>query len=133
MKTLTKKWQIFIYSMAGLGMNMLNLIIGTYLLDAVMIEGFKENIENWTYFGETIVLTDHSIWAICVFLASVFNGIIDIPFSAWGEKIRTKFGKRRPVILFGMILTILFFVLFLNPFFAESNILNLGCIFLCPL
>ena len=44
MKLLTKKWQIFLYAMSGLGVNMLNLIVGSYLTDALMVEGFKANV-----------------------------------------------------------------------------------------
>ena len=51
MKKLKGKKQILLYAISGLGVNMLNLIVGTYLCDALMVEGFSANVENWTYFN----------------------------------------------------------------------------------
>ena len=48
MKKLTSKKQILLYAISGMGVNMLNLIVGTYLCDALMVEGFGKNVENWT-------------------------------------------------------------------------------------
>ena len=122
MGKITTKWKLLLYALSGLGVNMLNLIVTSYLCDALMVEGFKTNIENWTYFNKTIVVA--GVWSVCILISKILDGIIDIPFSAWGENIKSKFGKRRPVILFGLVLTLLFYVLFLNPLSSEASILN---------
>ena len=101
MKKITSKWKLLLYALSGLGVNMLNLIVTSYLCDALMVEGFKENVENWTYFNKTIVVA--GVWSICILISKVLDGIIDIPFSAWGENIKSKFGKRRPVIVFSIL------------------------------
>lgn len=122
MTKIKSKWKLLLYALSGLGVNMLNIIVTSYLCDALMVEGFKENIENWTYFNKTIVVA--GVWSICILISRVLDGIIDIPFSTWGENIKCKFGKRRPVILFGLVLTMLSYVLFLNPLHSHASILN---------
>ena len=44
MKTLTKKWQLILYGCSGLGVNMLNMIVGTYLCSALLTGGFDKDI-----------------------------------------------------------------------------------------
>ena len=109
--------------MSGLGINMLNLIIGSYLCDALMIEGFQENIENWTYLNKTLVVA--GIWSLMIAIAKILDGIIDIPFAGWTDKLKTKWGKRRPAIVLGMIPMIIAYVLFLFPLQnAEHSVVN---------
>lgn len=122
MKKLKTRKQILLYSMAGLGVNMLNLIVGTYLCDALMVEGFSTNIENWTYANKTLVVA--GVWSVMIFLAKVLDGIIDIPFAGWTDNLKTKWGKRRPAILIGLIPMIICFVLFLFPPQNEATWIN---------
>lgn len=123
MQKITGRMKLFLYGMAGLGVNMLNLIIGSYLCDALMVEGFQENIENWTYFNKTLVVA--GIWSIMIALAKVLDGIIDIPFAGWTDKLKSRWGKRRPAILMGMIPMMIAYVLFLfPPQNVEHSIVN---------
>ena len=123
MQKIKGKAKLFLYGMAGLGVNMLNLIIGSYLCDALMIEGFQENIENWTYLNKTLVVA--AVWSIMIAAAKILDGIIDVPFAGWTDKLKSKWGKRRPAILLGMIPMLIAYVLFLVPLQnAEHSILN---------
>ena len=47
MQKIRGKFKLLLYGMSGLGINMLNLIIGSYLCDALMTEGFVENARNF--------------------------------------------------------------------------------------
>ncbi len=123
MQKITGKKKLFLYGMAGLGINMLNLIIGSYLCDALMVEGFQENIENWTYLNKTLVVA--GIWSVMIAIAKILDGVIDIPFAGWTDKLKSRWGKRRPAILLGMIPMLIAYVLFLTPLKnAEHSILN---------
>lgn len=123
MQKIKGKKKLFLYGMSGLGINMLNLIIGSYLCDALMIEGFQENIENWTYLNKTLVVA--GIWSLMIAIAKILDGIIDIPFAGWTDKLKTKWGKRRPAIVLGMIPMIIAYVLFLFPLQnAEHSVVN---------
>ena len=123
MQKIRGKKKLFLYGMAGLGVNMLNLIIGSYLCDALMIEGFQENIEHWTYLNKTLVVA--AIWSLMIAIAKIVDGIIDIPLAGWTDKLKSRWGKRRPAILLGMIPMMIAYALFLFPLQnAENSILN---------
>jgi len=78
MKTLDKKWKIILYGCSGLGLNMINIIIGTHLCNAIIADGFDSNVEFWTYSEKTLVVV--GIWAVLSVIVKAFDGLIDIPF-----------------------------------------------------
>ena len=122
MKKLTKK-QLTWYGIAGLGPNMLNLMVGAYLCDALMTEGFGENIEHWTYLNKTLIVI--VVWSIFVTIAKIIDGVIDIPLGAFTDNLKSKWGKRRPSMLGGIIVMLLAYLMFLIvPVNAENNIGN---------
>ena len=117
------KFKLLLYGMSGLGINMLNLIIGSYLCDALMIEGFVENASNWTYMDKTLIVA--GLWSVMIAIGKVLDGLIDIPFAGWTDKLKSKWGRRRPAILAGLIPTVITYVLFLIPLQKEEHsILN---------
>ncbi len=123
MRTLTKKWQIILYGCAGIGVNMLNIIVGSYLCSALLPGGFAEkDIGFWTYSDRNLVIA--GIWATLILIAKVFDGLIDIPLSSFTDKLRTRWGRRRPAIVIGFIPMIVAYLLFLVPLNNSDTILN---------
>lgn len=122
MKLLNKKWQIILYGCAGLGLNMLNMIVGSYLCSALLAGGFEEHKESWTYLSKDLVVA--GIWSVLVFAVKAFDGIIDIPLSSLTDNLRTRWGRRRPAILIGYIPLLIAYVLFLFPLETEAGIAN---------
>lgn len=110
MQKLTKK-QLTWYGIAGIGPNMLNLMVGSYLCDALMTQGFEENIENWTYLNKTLVSV--VIWSILVTIAKVIDGVVDVPLGSWTDRLKTKWGKRRPSLLIGIVFMLISYGMFL--------------------
>ena len=120
MRTFHKKRSLFLYGMGGMGVNMLNLIIGARLCDALMIEGFGEtDIGFWTYTDKTLVVA--VVWSIMATIAKVIDAVIDIPLATLSDRLGTKWGKRRPALLMGLIPMILAYIAFLNPLSWEAN------------
>lgn len=122
MRILDKKWQIILYGCAGLGLNMLNMIVGSYLCSALLVGGFDAHVESWTYLNKDLVVA--GIWGTLIFLVKVFDGIIDIPLSSFTDNLRTRWGRRRPAILIGYIPLLIAYVLFLFPLQSEAGIVN---------
>ena len=123
MKIIKGKGKLFLYAIAGLGVNMLNLIIGSYLCDALMIEGFEVHVESWTYLNKTLVVA--GIWSIMIAIAKILDGFIDIPLAGWTDKLKSRWGKRRPAILIGFVPMLIAYGLFLVvPQNAEHSLLN---------
>ncbi|MBE7056546.1 MAG: MFS transporter [Ruminococcaceae bacterium] len=122
MRKLDKKWKIVLYGCSGLGLNMLNIIIGTHLCNGLLAEGFSENSEFWTYSNRTLVVV--GIWSVMSLLVKILDGLIDIPLSSFTDNLRTRWGRRRPSILLGYIPLLISYVLFLFPLESEATILN---------
>ncbi len=122
MKILDKRWKIILYGCSGLGVNMLNMIVGSYLCSALIADGFDKNVENWTYFNRNLVII--GVWMALSFAVKVLDGFIDIPFSSFTDNLRTKWGRRRPAILIGYIPMLLSYCLFLVPLNKEASLLN---------
>lgn len=122
MKKITNRKHLIIYGASGLGVNMLNIIVGSYLCSALMTGGFDSHVENWTYLNKTLVVA--GLWAVLRFIAKAFDGVIDLPLAAFADKIHNKFGRRKTAILIGLIPTVVSYCLFLVPLNPFESILN---------
>ena len=111
MRKLTKKRQMFFYAIGGMGVNMLNLMVGSYLCSAIIASGFKEDaIANQTFLGIDLVIP--ALWAIFGVVAKIIDGIIDVPMASFTDNLKTRFGRRRPALIIGLVPMILAYVLF---------------------
>ncbi|MBE6595374.1 MAG: hypothetical protein E7644_06200 [Ruminococcaceae bacterium] len=122
MKKITGKRKLFLYGCSGLGVNMLNIIVGSYLCSALMTGGFVEHVESWTYLNKTLVVA--GLWAVLRFIAKAFDGIIDLPLAAFADRLHTRFGRRKTALLVGLIPTVILYCLFLVPLEAGESYLN---------
>ena len=123
MRVLTKKWQIILYGCAGIGVNMLNMIVGSYLCSALLTGGFaQEDIGFWTYTDKNLVVA--GIWATLILIAKAVDGIIDIPLASFTDNLKTRWGRRRPAILIGYVPMIIAYLLFLVPIDKGPTVLN---------
>ena len=113
MQKLDKRWKIILYGCSGLGVNMLNMIVGSYLCSALLIGGFDKHVENWTYLNRDLVVA--GLWATLILVVKVLDGFIDIPLSNFTDNLRTRWGRRRPAIVMGFIPMIIGYLLFLVP------------------
>ena len=117
MKKLTKKSQQRLYAVGGMGVNTLNLMMGSYLCSALLVGGFGEKaIPYQTFAQKDLVIA--SVWATFVLIAKIVDGVIDIPMASFTDRLRTRWGRRRPSLVIGMVPMILAYVLFLvvpNP------------------
>ncbi len=111
MRKLTRKWQMFLYAIGGMGVNMLNLMVGSYLCSAILSTGFgAEAVANQTFLGRDLVIA--GLWAVFGVIAKIVDGVIDIPMASFTDNLKTKFGRRRPALVIGLVPMILAYVLF---------------------
>ncbi len=123
MRKLTKKRQLILYGCAGLGMNLLNMIVGSYLCSALLTGGFsQEDVGYWTYTDKNLVIA--GLWATLILVAKVVDGLIDLPLSSLTDNLRTRWGRRRPALLMGWIPMVVAYLLFLVPLNKEATLLN---------
>lgn len=125
MNKLTKKSSLILYGCAGLGVNMLNMIVGSYLCSALIVgidTWAPEDIGLWTYAHRDLVIP--ALWMVLAAVAKVLDGLIDLPFSHFTDNLRTRFGRRKPALLIGMIPMFVAYLLFLVPIHDSATILN---------
>lgn len=117
MRKLDKRWKMFVYALSGLGINMLSLMMNSYLCSALLVGGFgEEAIPFQTFVGKDLVIP--AVWAVFAMLAKILDGVIDIPMASFTDRLKTRWGRRRPAILIGFVPMILMYLLFLvvpNP------------------
>lgn len=114
-----KRRQLPLYALAGFGPNLLNTIITIYLVDALQIVGFGENAEFWTFANKTIIAV--GLFSILKFASQLVDGIIDVPFAALTDNLKSRWGKRRPVIFCGLIVMLITYLLFCFPVSKAEN------------
>ena len=122
MKKITSKKKLLLYGCSGMGVNMLTLMIGSYLCSALLVGGFDEHIESWTYLNKDLVVA--GLWAVLVFFAKALDGLIDLPLSTLADKMHSKLGRRKTALLIGFIPMIVAYLLFLVPLNTSATILN---------
>ena len=137
MRKLHSKPQLIFYALAGMGMNLLNLMMNSYLCSALLIGGFGESaIPFQTYVGRDLIIA--AVWSVFAFIARIIDGIIDIPMASFTDRLQSRFGRRRPAIVIGLAATIAAYALFLVvPHPAGVSLGNtlwygiLLCLFYC--
>ena len=117
-----KKGKLILYACSGLGVNMLNIIVSSYLCSALLVGGFDKNVERWTYLNKDLVVA--GLWSVLAFIAKIIDGLIDIPFSHFTDNLRTKWGRRKPSLVIGFVPMIVAYLLFLVPLHGHASILN---------
>lgn len=111
MRKLTKKWQMFLYAIGGMGVNMLNLMVNSYLCSAIIASGFHPDVVPFqTFVGRDLVIA--GVWAVFGVIAKIIDGVIDVPMASFTDNLKTKFGRRRPSLIIGLVPMILAYVLF---------------------
>ena len=125
MRKLTKKWQMFLYAIGGMGVNMLNLMVNSYLCSALIASGFNPSVVPFqTFLGRDLVIA--GVWAVFGVIAKIIDGVIDVPMASFTDNLKTRFGRRRPALIIGLVPMILAYVLFtlVTPNPAGATLLN---------
>jgi len=129
MKKITSKPLLILYACSGLGVNMLNLIVGSYLCSALLVGGFEKNVEHWTFLNKDLVIA--GLWAVLVVVAKIIDGLVDLPLSHFTDNLKTKWGRRRPALLLGYVPMVIAYLLFLIPLQSDATLLNTIWFALC--
>ncbi len=125
MRKLTKKWQMFLYAIGGMGVNMLNLMVGSYLCSAIIASGFGPDVVgNQTFWSRDLVIP--AVWAVFGLIAKIIDGVIDVPMASFTDNLKTRFGRRRPALIIGLVPMILAYVLFalVTPYKGGESLGN---------
>jgi glycoside/pentoside/hexuronide:cation symporter, GPH family len=103
-----KRWQEPIYAIGGFGPGFLYQIVLTYLL--LYYRPAMQLLE-----AGAIVLAPAAGYAAGMFIARALDGVIDLPIAAWTDNMKSKWGRRRPLMVLGLIPTAITFILLWYP------------------
>ncbi len=114
MKTI-KKWQEPFYAIGGFGPGFMYQVVLTYLL--YYYRPAQARIE-----AGALVLAPAAAYAAAMLIARILDGVVDIPIAAWTDNLKSRWGRRRPMILIGIIPLIICFVLLWFPPVVGENL-----------
>jgi len=114
MKTI-KKWQEPIYAIGGFGPGFMYQLVLTYLL--YFYRPAQARIE-----AGALVFAPAAGYALGLLVARVLDGVVDIPIAGWTDNMKNRWGRRRPMMLLGIIPAIICFVLLWFPPFTGVNL-----------
>ena len=123
MHSLNKRWKELLFAFNSFGPNLMFVLIGAYLTDAINPIGLTANLDTWSISGYCLVLP--FMFGITWALAKVFDGLVDIPLAHLTDNLRTRWGRRRPMFLIAFIpLSLSFFGVWTPLEFRENSVLN---------
>lgn len=112
MRKLTKRSQMFLYALSGMGINMLNLMMGSYLCSALLVGGFGEAVIPYQTFAQKDLIIP-AVWSVFALVAKILDGVIDIPMASFTDRLKSRWGRRRPSLVIGLVPLIAAYLLFL--------------------
>jgi len=114
-----KKWQEPIYAIGGFGPGFMYQLVLTYLL--YFYRPAQARIE-----AGALVLAPAVGYAIGLLIARIIDGVVDIPIAGWTDNMKSRWGRRRPLMVLGIIPVIICFVLLWYPPITGSTLGNDG-------
>ncbi len=109
-----KKWQEPIYAIGGFGPGFLYQVMLTYSLY------FYRPAQGRLATG-AVLLAPAAGYAIAMLVARILDGVVDIPIATWTDNMRSRWGRRRPLMVLGFIpMMITFALLWYPPLTGES-------------
>ncbi len=103
-----KRWQEPIYALGSFGPGFMYQIVMTYLL--YYYRPAFTQIQ-----AGALVLAPTGAYAIGMLAARILDGFVDIPIATWTDNLKSKWGRRRPLMVLGFIPTVATFVLLWYP------------------
>ena len=122
--SLNKRWKEVIFAAAGLGPNLLMVLMMAYFTDAVIPDGLLADKSFWSYGGVTIVYG--FIFPILWTIGRFFDGIVDVPMAALTDKLKNKKGGRFITILISFVPMVISFILCWIPVFGKGADITVG-------
>jgi len=110
-----KKWQEPIYAIGGFGPGFLYQVMLTYLL--YFYRPAQERVA-----AGAVIFAPAAGYAVGMLVARVLDGVVDIPIATWTDNMRSRLGRRRPLMLIGFVPMVITFILLWYPPLAGRSL-----------
>jgi GPH family glycoside/pentoside/hexuronide:cation symporter len=109
-----KKWQEPIYAIGGFGPGFLYQVSLTYVL--YFYRPAQERVA-----AGAVIFAPAFGFATAMLIARILDGVVDIPIATWTDNMRSRWGRRRPLMALGFIpMLITFALLWYPPITGQS-------------
>ena len=89
-----KKWQEPFYAIGGFGPGFMYQLVITYLL-------YYYRPAQAKVAAGALVLAPAAGFALGMLIARILDGVVDIPIAGWTDNLKSKWGRRRPLMVLG--------------------------------
>ncbi len=103
-----KKWQEPFYGIGGFGPGFMYQLVLTYLL--YYYRPAQANIA-----AGALVFAPAGAYALGMLIARILDGLVDIPIAGWTDNLKCRWGRRRPLMVLGLVPAVIFFILLWFP------------------
>jgi GPH family glycoside/pentoside/hexuronide:cation symporter len=110
-----KRWQEPIYAIGGFGPGFMYQIVMTYLL--YFYRPALSRVE-----AGALILAPAGAYAAGMLVARILDGVVDIPIASWTDNLKSRWGRRRPLMILGFIPTVLSFLLLWYPPISGNSL-----------
>jgi GPH family glycoside/pentoside/hexuronide:cation symporter len=108
-------WQKVLYSAGSIGLNIISLSVSSWLLYFYVPPSDRTDLVAYAPAG---------LVGMMLFIAGVWDGIIDPFLGHWSDSLRSRWGRRRPFLLFGTPVMVLSMILLWTPPVRASSPIN---------
>ena len=110
-----KRWQEPIYALGGFGPGFMYQIVMTYLL--YYYRPALTRVE-----AGALILAPAGAYALGLLVARILDGVVDIPIANWTDNLKSRWGRRRPLMVLGFLPTVISFFLLWYPPLTGSRL-----------
>jgi GPH family glycoside/pentoside/hexuronide:cation symporter len=103
-----EKWQEPIYAIGSLGPGCLYQVMILYLL--YFYRPAQERVA-----AGAVIFAPAAGYAAGMLIARALNGVVEIPIATWTDNMRSRLGRRRPLMLIGFVPLVITFILSWYP------------------
>ncbi|HOH21380.1 MAG TPA: MFS transporter [Anaerolineaceae bacterium] len=107
MKTI-KKWQEPLYGIGGFGPGFMYQVVLTYLL--YFYRPALARVE-----AGALIFAPAAAYALGMFIARALDGLVDLPIASWTDNLKSRWGRRRPMMVIGLVPLLISYVLLWFP------------------
>jgi Na+/melibiose symporter-like transporter len=109
-----------IFALAAFGPNFLNLFFAVYIQNALL--GKSDN--GFDPSNPSKVIVSIVLFSILFTISKIVDALLNIPMAHLSDRTKSRWGRRRPCILLGMVGLILAYLALCNPISMAENSVN---------
>lgn len=117
-------WRKALYSTGSIGLNIISLSVSSWLLYFYVPPSDRADLISYAPAG---------LVGVALFLAGVWDGIIDPFLGHWSDSLKSRWGRRRPFLMFGTPVMVVTMVLLWTPPVRGESVVNAVYLFIVAL